>query len=263
MKNILLNATIGLFISLSIIGLPALAQTPDGMTPANEGVCDILQADGTTKGLYGLCVAFCEAQDHTSSATPISEADYDALAAAAPSGKLLSVYNKKKQSNDPGMPCIVYEEEGCPCWSADEFASIDGYIETPDPDTSLVDHFNCVTNDVSSIGLVTRGIAEKQSCATSVHPSCGLFGLPIMRNNNSAAVVSFRGNKKCLYNAGGDEGGAPLISRLLSTAEGTLTAEQYEFCRADVITAESQYSNQTTHYSPNPSSSHVLHPETP
>jgi len=42
---------------------PAMDQTPDGETPANEGVCDALQADGTTKGLYGLCVAFCEAQD--------------------------------------------------------------------------------------------------------------------------------------------------------------------------------------------------------
>ena len=37
------------------------AQTPDGETPANEGVCDELMF--YTPGLYGLCVAFCEAQD--------------------------------------------------------------------------------------------------------------------------------------------------------------------------------------------------------
>jgi hypothetical protein len=41
----------------------ALAQTPDGQTPVNEGVCDELMESGITKGLFGLCVAFCEAQD--------------------------------------------------------------------------------------------------------------------------------------------------------------------------------------------------------
>ncbi len=37
----------------------AVAQTPDGETPANEGVCDELLI--ATPGLYGLCVAYCEA----------------------------------------------------------------------------------------------------------------------------------------------------------------------------------------------------------
>ena len=44
-------------------GNVASAQTPDGETPAEEQVCDPLRADGVTKGLYGLCVAFCEAHD--------------------------------------------------------------------------------------------------------------------------------------------------------------------------------------------------------
>ena len=35
--------------------------TPDGLTPAQEDVCDDLK--GGTAGLYGLCVAFCEAHD--------------------------------------------------------------------------------------------------------------------------------------------------------------------------------------------------------
>ncbi len=41
----------------------ATASTPDGETPANEGVCDVLKMDGIHQGLYGLCVAYCEAQD--------------------------------------------------------------------------------------------------------------------------------------------------------------------------------------------------------
>ena len=46
-----------------VVGLssPVIASTPDGETPANEGVCDSL--NGATPGLYGLCVAYCEAQD--------------------------------------------------------------------------------------------------------------------------------------------------------------------------------------------------------
>lgn len=48
-------------LSFILFYSPAFAQTPDGETPANEGVCDELI--GLTPGLYGLCVAFCEAQD--------------------------------------------------------------------------------------------------------------------------------------------------------------------------------------------------------
>jgi hypothetical protein len=36
----------------------SLAQTADGMTPAEEQVCDDLNG-----ALYGLCVAYCEAMD--------------------------------------------------------------------------------------------------------------------------------------------------------------------------------------------------------
>ena len=36
----------------------SLAQTADGMTPAEETVCDDLNG-----ALYGLCVAYCEAMD--------------------------------------------------------------------------------------------------------------------------------------------------------------------------------------------------------
>lgn len=44
--------------ALFITAVPARAQTPDGDTPAVEDVCD-----GLTRSAFGLCNAFCEAQD--------------------------------------------------------------------------------------------------------------------------------------------------------------------------------------------------------
>jgi hypothetical protein len=85
----------------------AVAQTPDGETPANEGVCDSLQ--GSTPGLYGLCVAYCEAQD------------LDSFDKNPPNEKILANYRKKMNAGDPDMPCI---QVPCPCWSAEELGSI-------------------------------------------------------------------------------------------------------------------------------------------
>jgi len=106
----------------------AFAQTPDGETPANEGVCDELQ--GYTPGLYGLCVAFCESQDFADVLTPITEADLKALGAGAPSGKILENYNKRKKETDPAMPCIKVEEP-CPCWDSLEFDQTTLYSGLP------------------------------------------------------------------------------------------------------------------------------------
>lgn len=116
-----------IFITLSVFGLQAEAQTPDGLTPANEGICDSLAADGITKGLYGLCVAFCEAQDHTSIVAPVTEAELQMLMDANPSGRILDSYNKKKTASDPDMPCLVVKS-ACPCWNDADIQSIDGVM---------------------------------------------------------------------------------------------------------------------------------------
>ncbi len=71
--------------------------TPDGFPPANEGVCDDLTT--ATPGLFGLCVAFCEAQD----CDPDLTAD-DPFASCKPgSQKVLAQYNKRKGAGDPDM----------------------------------------------------------------------------------------------------------------------------------------------------------------
>ena len=63
MRYLFTTLCLVLLTGLAGITGSAIASTPDGMTPANEGVCDMLKDGGYTKGLYGLCVAYCEAQD--------------------------------------------------------------------------------------------------------------------------------------------------------------------------------------------------------
>lgn len=84
------------------------ASTPDGSTPANEGVCDVLR--GGTPGLYGLCVAYCEAQD----LDLVGDKE-------TPNNKILGNYRKKMQAGDPDMPCVKVP---CPCWTDAELAAI-------------------------------------------------------------------------------------------------------------------------------------------
>lgn len=106
-KQILNGAALATFFGLIITSGTATALTPDGETPANEGVCNALQ--GGTGGLYGLCVAYCEAQD------------LDTISKEPPSTKILDNYRKKMQAGDPDMPCV---NTSCPCWSDAELASI-------------------------------------------------------------------------------------------------------------------------------------------
>jgi hypothetical protein len=86
------------------------AQTPDLQTPANEGICDELMY--ATPGLYGLCVAYCEAQDCDLTTASLS------MQCQPPNKRILENYDRKKQSGDPEMPCV--QQAACPCWTVDE-----------------------------------------------------------------------------------------------------------------------------------------------
>lgn len=110
--NIKALFTFTLTLFLFTLSMPPMAQTPDGMTPADEMVCDDLK--GSTPGLYGLCVAYCEATDSEQDLT--SEDKIASL--ATPSSKILNNYNKKRKDGDPQMPCATYfDEEACPAWT--------------------------------------------------------------------------------------------------------------------------------------------------
>jgi hypothetical protein len=109
--NVLAVSMFG-FLAIAVLATmspPVLATTPDGETPANEGVCNGLKAEGVTPALYGLCVAYCEAQD-----LDITDKD-------PPNIKILENYNKRKLATDPAMPCLKVP---CPCWEDAELASI-------------------------------------------------------------------------------------------------------------------------------------------
>jgi hypothetical protein len=98
------------------------AQTPDGETPANEGVCDELRADYITKGLYGLCVAFCEAQDCEATLDEATGEVTFSPGCLPSNSKLLENYYRRKTPADPPMPCRP--ASGCPCWTEEELDAV-------------------------------------------------------------------------------------------------------------------------------------------
>ena len=95
-------------ILVGAVSNTAIANTPDGETPANEGVCNDLQ--GGSPGLYGLCVAYCEAQD----LDIIGDKE-------TPNNKILANYRKKMKAGDSDMPCL---QTPCSCWTQGELDAI-------------------------------------------------------------------------------------------------------------------------------------------
>ena len=212
-----------LFVSFSMFGLTAKAQTPDGQTPAQESVCDPLKADGVTKGLYGICVAFCEAHDTASPETPITPEDLERLKEQAPSGRILAAYNKKKQETDPNMPCINIDHTNpnpvCPCWLSDQLyaiatdeygnpnleaycASTSGVCQEPPYDST--DPTSCV-----------RGVFDGRSPET--------FAIADLLNPANPASCSYRENNAILTIKVGD---------ILDSE--TVTVDQIEECLSQV-----------------------------
>jgi hypothetical protein len=106
--------------------------TFDGETPANEGVCD--DVFYASPGLYGLCVAFCEAQDCEATMDPATgEVEY-ANGCRTSSPNILANYNSRKSPGDPSMPCVNETENQCPCWTESELDVIaDGATFTCGP----------------------------------------------------------------------------------------------------------------------------------
>lgn len=88
-----------LFSFIVVFSMPLSAAGANPSTPPpKDGVCSSLKAKGITKGLFGLCVAYCEA--------------------GANSERVLDNYNRKKEASDPAMPCLAVTEPtlSCACW---------------------------------------------------------------------------------------------------------------------------------------------------
>jgi hypothetical protein len=118
MKTLIRSLLATTVLLMLAITPPAFSQTPDGLTPAEESVCDPL-ADATP-GLYGLCVAYCEAHD-----ADLISLYGDPNELNIPNQRILANYNRKKTESDPAMPCVLQEGgeeplEACPCWTAEQ-----------------------------------------------------------------------------------------------------------------------------------------------
>lgn len=148
-------------VSMALIALAApaaFAQTPDGETPAVETICDPL-LHNASPGLFGLCVAYCEAKDCNSN--PVAVAQCQAENPGDPwgvhscgCGRLLDNYNRKRQAGDPEMPCI---QESCPCFDA-EFLANELSAVTVCIDTSVPRREQTLVNGSDSDGC--RAIAQ-------------------------------------------------------------------------------------------------------
>ncbi len=215
-------ATIILSVAVTIVMAPStLAKTPDGETPANEGVCDELQ--GATPGLYGLCVAFCEAQDHADVLVATTEQEILALEDAAPSGRLLANYNKKRKEGDPAMPCmpVTSVTEPCPCWGETELAEIDGLMWDGSASSSDIieepDGRRCLDLDYPSLNyssvfaLEARREADMSTTAQSID-------------------VPNSGVQLCIFQRIRNGPGGSSTAITLTVGEGTLTAGEVAAC---------------------------------
>lgn len=194
--------------ALLMLALPIAAETPDGLTPAEETVCDQLREDGVSKGLYGLCVAFCEAQDVADRTTPLTLEDLDSLKIEVPSARILENYNKRKQESDPEMPCVLVQES-CPCFTKQEVQSIDGY----DPDGLYMDTFYHFMIDSGTYNIA---VLHERDSATADN----MIDLFMFSTEHSDSYCWYTNNQT-----------TPSISRVLRTGDdGTLTQSQWDTC---------------------------------
>ncbi len=95
-------------------------RTPDGTPPSEEDVCDDLKYG--TPGLYGLCIAFCEAHD----CIPDYSLDNPYANCKKSDSRILANYKRKMRDGDPEMPCLPGKHDSesnlCPCWSKAQLA---------------------------------------------------------------------------------------------------------------------------------------------
>ncbi|UCH73698.1 MAG: hypothetical protein JSU82_15410 [Rhodospirillales bacterium] len=110
-----------LSITMALLALPAAVEARDGLTPAENPLCN--EADFVTPGLYGLCVAMCEAQQCGAEYDPVTKTIKFDDNCKPSAEQILANYNRKAGPDDPQMPCVRIP---CPCWTETELDNIGG-----------------------------------------------------------------------------------------------------------------------------------------
>jgi len=202
-------------VALLGFGPSAFAQPSDKQTPAAESACNLLKAEGVTKGLYGLCVAFCKAKNHAGESSQSLKS-------------LLANYEKKqnKEKGDPDMPCLdavasrppVAVAQPCPCWTDAEAGTVDGVLS----DGSTAWGWPAPTNipSVCSTDPTNRYISETGTVNFAMERT-------YIRTVESSTI------NRCEYQT--IRNGQIVLYPMMSVEQGTLTAEQLAACTADLV----------------------------
>lgn len=160
-------------------------------------------------GLYGLCVAFCEAQD----CIPDDSLD-DPLENCKPSSsKILEIYDKKKRSGDPEMPCVT-PPPNCPCWTLEE---LDNLRHQSASDGNV----RCKLDWQSSSGAIWTNWSIK-----------GYEGDDLYWDNIYAMDWPPKGRSTCYFYNYFEGVPEDKILRLMD-----VTPDEYQICRAQVISS--------------------------
>ena len=135
-----------LVASLVVAILVATPAAGSADAPLNDDPCGALKQPEVTKGLYGLCMAFC------------TGADCAQQNCTAGNARILALYNARMKATDPGMPCLPLAH---PCWSAAELAAVGSswsphivnYLETLVP--GVYSSYTLVENRSGEFGAYT------------------------------------------------------------------------------------------------------------
>ena len=145
-----------LSVSLGLLSLFLAAYSTAAVSDPVDELCDPLKAEGVTKGLYGLCVAF-----HSSGG------DRD---------KIREKYEDRMGPDDPPLPM----EGECACWSAEMLAS-DVAIQLEREEADTANPARCIVNESPTAYVVTLVLEESSYQAALLYDlpansSCGYSG---------------------------------------------------------------------------------------
>ena len=209
----------GLVALLLMFGLPAAAKTPEGQTPAQSDLCDKLKEEGAPKGLYGLCVALCEAQGYSGEVTKKSHEKLLANFNKLGNGEFqLPCANSAKSQPDPVPPPVV---QVCPCWTPAQADAVDGKL----------------SNGATAAGWAPQTSSTLACSARADRPYIQEADDPYVPTEVSyiqaVNVISTWGSlRQCRYKTMGSN--QPPVEVFLSVEFGSLTEEQHAACVADV-----------------------------